>query len=138
MDANTSIDQLFPSKWLKSSDLGSSARTATISRIDFELVGNEKEKKAVVSFHNTTKRLILNRTNAQILANLYGSKVLGWVGKRIILYSAEVLFRGMPTQAIRIKEEIPEPPKVEPQQVPQAETGNNEPPWSDEERESSF
>ncbi len=138
MDTNTSIDQLFPSKWLKSSDLGSSVRTATISRIDFELVGNEKEKKAVVSFQNTTKRLILNRTNAQILANLYGPKVLAWVGKRIILYSAEVLFRGMPTQAIRIREEIPGSPKVESQPVVQAESGDDGPHWSDEERESSF
>jgi hypothetical protein len=138
MDTNTTIDHLFPSKWLKSSDLGSTARIATISKIDFELVGNEKEKKAVVSFQNTTKRLILNRTNAQTLAYLYGPTVLAWIGKKIILYSAEVLFRGMPTQAIRIKEEIPGTPKVEPQPVPEADTANDEPPWSEEEMESSF
>ena len=107
MDANTTIDQLFPSKWLKSSDIGSTPRTATISRIDFELIGHEQEKKAVLSFQNTTKRMILNRTNAQILASLYGREVMSWIGKRITLYCAEVQFRGSPVLAVRIKAEVP-------------------------------
>jgi hypothetical protein len=137
MDTTTTIDQLFPSKWLRSSDLGSTPRTATISRIDFELVGFEKEKRAVVSFQNSSKRLILNRTNAQTLANLYGPTVVSWVGKQITLFSAEVLFRGSPTQAIRIKEEVPGSPKTENQPVAQA-APKIESPVSDQDTESPF
>jgi hypothetical protein len=113
MDANTTVDELFPSRWIKSSDIGSTAKIATISKIDFELVGQDQEKKAVVSFQNTTKRLILNKTNAQTLANLYGKEIMSWVGKRITLYCAEVQYRGTPCLAVRIKEEVPGTPKAD-------------------------
>ena len=138
MDANTTIDQIFPSRWLKPSDLGSTARVATISKIDFELVGMEKENKAVLSFQNSTKRLILNKTNAQTLANLYGREVLGWVGKKVILFAAEVQFRGTTTLAVRIKEEVPGSPKVENKPPPKAATLEYEPPWPEEDRKTSY
>jgi len=112
MDANTTIDQIFPSRWIKSSDIGSTPKIATITKIDFEIVGPDREQKAVLSFQNSTKRLILNRTNAQTLANLYGKEVMSWVGKRITLYCAEVQFRGAPCLAVRIKDQVQDTPKV--------------------------
>ncbi len=138
MDSNTTVDQLFPSKWVKSSDIGSTPRTAIISRIDFELIGHEQEKKAVLSFQNTTKRMILNRTNAQILASLYGKEVMSWIGKRITLYCAEVQFRGTTTLAVRIKEEVPGSPKVENEPPPNAAPVKYELPWLEEERKTSY
>ncbi len=134
MDANTTIDQLFPSRWLKSSDIGSSPRTATISRIDFELIGRDQEKKAVLSFQNTTKRMILNRTNAQILANLYGKELKNWVGKRITLYCAEAQFRGTPCLAVRIREQAPGASQEEnhPAPAPKAAITDDEPSWPED------
>ena len=134
MDANTTVDELFPSRWIKSSDIGSTPRTVTISRIDFEIIGHNQERKAVLSFQNSTKRMILNRTNAQILASLYGKEVMSWVGKRITLYCAEVQFRGTTTLAVRIKEEVPGFPKVENKPAPNAAAVEFEPPWLDEDR----
>lgn len=138
MDANTTIDEIFPSKWLKPSDLGSNARVAIIAKIDYEIVGTEREKKPVLSFQNSTKRLILNKTNAQTLANLYGREVLGWVGKKVILYVAEVQFRGVPTLAVRIKEEVPSAPKVENKPAPKAAAMDYESPWVEDDNKSSF
>ncbi len=134
MDANTTIDQLFPSRWLKSSDIGSSPRTATISRIDFELIGRDQEKKAVLSFQNTTKRMILNRTNAQILANLYGKELKNWVGKRITLYCAEVQFRGTPCLAVRIREQAPSSSQEESHPAPALKVvpPDDEPSWPED------
>jgi hypothetical protein len=134
MDSNTTIDQLFPSKWLKSSDIGSTSRTATISRIDFELIGRDQEKKAVLSFQNTTKRMILNRTNAQILANLYGKELKNWIGKRITLYCAEVQFRGAPCLAVRIREQVPGIPQEErnPAPAPKVTPPDDEPSWPED------
>jgi hypothetical protein len=131
MDTNTTIDQIFPSRWIKSSDIGSNPKIATISKIEFELVGQDQEKKAVVSFQNTTKRLILNKTNAQILANLYGKEVMSWVGKRITLYCAEVQYRGTPCLAVRIKEEVPGTNKAEskPAAAAQVSPPDDEQPW---------
>jgi hypothetical protein len=135
MDQNMTVDQLFPSRWLKSSDIGSNPRTATITKIDFEEVGQDRDRKAILSFENTTKRMILNRTNAQILANLYGKEVQNWIGKRITLYCAEVQFRGTPCLAVRIREQVPGAIRENSQsaRVPKAARPENEPSWPEEE-----
>jgi hypothetical protein len=135
MDQNMTVDQLFPSRWLKSSDIGSNPRTATITKIDFEEVGQDRDRKAILSFQNTKKRMILNRTNAQILANLYGKEVQNWIGKRITLYCAEVQFRGTPCLAVRIREQVPGATKENSQSAPapKAARPENEPSWPEEE-----
>jgi hypothetical protein len=114
MDNNTSVDDLFPSKWLRAADLGNTPRVATISGIDFAIIGRDNEKKAVVSFSNSTKKLILNATNARTLSNLFGKQLAGWIGQKITLYTCEVNYRGEMTRAVRIKEEIPGETKAEP------------------------
>ena len=131
MDQNMTIDQLFPSRWIKASDIGSTPRNATISKIDFEVVGQDRERKAILSFQNTTKRLILNATNGRILSNLYGKELKNWTGKRITLYCAEVQYRGTPCLAIRIREQVPGVPKEESKSAAVAEAGipEDEPSW---------
>lgn len=62
--------------------------TLTITRVVADEVRNHKgvaEKKPVVYFKETELGLILNRTNARKLADLYGSDYLKWPGRRITL-----------------------------------------------------
>ena len=140
MDANTTIDQIFPSRWIKTSDIGPTPKIATISKIDFELVGPDREQKAVISFQNTQKRLILNATNARTISILYGKEVMRWVGKRILLYCVEVQYRGTPCLAVRIKNEVPGTPKAESKPAPavQAPLQDDDSPWPESESDIPF
>src|SRR5262245_28723417 len=99
----TTINDLFPSRFLKASDLKCQRRTVTIAKITREEVGKGKEKKAVVYFAGVKKGLILNKTNATKIAKVLGSEAIDqWVGKKITLFSAEVEFAGDLMAAIRV------------------------------------
>jgi hypothetical protein len=66
-----------------------------------------KETKVVVQFEETHKMLILNKTNAQAILNLYGRKTQGWRGKRIALYSERISVAGRMHNAIRVRARVP-------------------------------
>lgn len=53
---------------------------------ELKMAGGKKDRKPTLSFRETKKRLILNKTNAATIANIYGTKAEDWVGKRITLF----------------------------------------------------
>jgi hypothetical protein len=107
------MSDLFPSKYVKASDLNGRTVTLTIKELRVEEMGHgsEKERKPVLYFERATKGLVLNRTNAMIIAGLYGDESDDWVGKRISIYPARVKAFGTVQDAIRVREEIPAQPK---------------------------
>lgn len=120
------ISDLFPSKYVKAGDLNGRAVTLTIKELKIEKMGHgaEEERKPVLYFDKATKGLVLNRTNAMIIAGLYGNETDDWRGKRITIYPTKVRAFGAMHDAIRVREEIPAQPKpqVQPaQQVEEAE-----------------
>ena len=84
------INKLFPSKYLKESDLTGEEVNVTISRLTVEGVRNqqsgEDEDLPVLYFEGMEKGLILNRTNADTVAKLYGVETGNWPGNRLTLY----------------------------------------------------
>lgn len=103
------VNDLFPSRFLKAHDLGGKAFTLIIRAITLEDVGHgaEKERKLTVAFEKATKMMLLNRTNAMIIASMYGPETDGWKGKAVTVYSARVKAFGAWHDALRIKEQIP-------------------------------
>jgi len=98
------IDQLFPSKFLKTADLDGHEVTVTIERVAVEAAGKRQQSKPVLYFVGKKKGLILNRTNADAIAAIVGStKTEAWAGKTIRLFVTETQFQGRPIPAIRIK-----------------------------------
>jgi hypothetical protein len=118
------ISDLFPSKYVKASDLNGRTVTLTIKELRVEEMGHgsEKERKAVVYFERATKGLVLNRTNAMIIAGLYGDESDDWRGCRITIYPTKVRAFGSMQDCIRVREEIPAQPKPA-QPVPVEEQG---------------
>ena len=99
----TTIDDLFPSRFLKAADLKGQKRTLTISKITSEEVGKDKKAEPIIYFQKCTKGLVLNKTNAKRIAEVLGSKALAdWPGKSVALYSKMVEFAGDLVPAIRI------------------------------------
>lgn len=99
------IDDAFPSKYLKASDLPEEGtQSFVIDKIDIEEIGREKQKKPVIHFEDSDKSFVCNKTNANTIAKITGSREFkDWTGKIIHLYRAEVEFGGEMVESIRVK-----------------------------------
>ncbi|MDA2926321.1 hypothetical protein MYX78_03645 [Acidobacteria bacterium AH-259-G07] len=105
------IGDSFPSAYLKSQDLADGDLILTINSVEAEEF--QEKKKAVVYFEENEKGLILNRTNANAIAQLYGDVIADWPGERIQLFATQVDFRGNQTLAIRVRLKKPDKPPIE-------------------------
>lgn len=120
-----SINDAFPSKYLKASDLKGAEPVVTMDRVEYEPVGQDKEMKAVLYFVGKEKGLVLNKTNANKITQLAQSPVTeDWHGQQIKLYPTETSFGGEMVDCIRVKaatrpgqrpapKPVPPPPPVE-------------------------
>jgi hypothetical protein len=107
------VQDIFPSKYVKASDLNGRTVTLTITKAVLEKLGHgaEQETKLVLYFAKATKGFVTNRTNAMIVAAMYGNETNDWIGKRITIYPTRVKAFGTVQDAIRVREEIPAQPK---------------------------
>lgn len=97
------INKAFPSNYLKASDLDGRTPNVTIDRMEMETVG--EDNKMVLYFAGKDKGLVLNKTNANTIADILGSTDTDdWVGKRIKLITAKVEYQGKRVPAIRVEE----------------------------------
>lgn len=98
------INDAFPSNYLKASDIKGSEPVVAIDRVDYELVGRQRDKKAVLYFQGKEKGLVLNKTNAMKIVQLSGSgDTDDWPGFRLKLYATETEFAGETVECIRVK-----------------------------------
>ena len=107
----TKVGDMFGGTFLKASDLKGKLVTVTISDIFEGLVpdNNAPEGKCMkwlVAFEKKEKQLVLNKTNANMIALQHGDEIEAWVGKQIKLYEAQVDFKGDIVPAIRVYQEL--------------------------------
>jgi len=97
------VNNMFPSKWLRASDLQGKEPTVTIERMTMEDVEQGKDAQPVLHFAGKDKGLVLNKTNAMNVATIYGPETDAWIGKNIQLFTTFVDFQGRSVEAIRVK-----------------------------------
>ena len=105
----TTIQDLFPSKYLKASD-AEPELVLTIARIKTEKMTNrdgEEEIKPVIFFAEQEKGMVLNKTNANVLTDLFGETIENWTGQKITLCSVDVDAFGKIQKALRFRAETP-------------------------------
>ena len=107
------INDMFPSKYLKASDVGDTDLALTIVAVDEETIGkgSDADIKSVVYFSETPKGMVLNKTNAKAIASLYGDESDDWAGNKIRLYATEVDFKGEQMLALLVRLRAPQPAK---------------------------
>ncbi|MBZ0172618.1 MAG: hypothetical protein K8E66_09590 [Phycisphaerales bacterium] len=99
--------QVFQSQYFRGADLAEDF-VGTITNVGTELVG-EKDERRVVSFEESNKKLVLNRTNWNKAADVLGEDDdANWVGRRIRLRRERVPFKGDIVDAVRV--DSPESP----------------------------
>lgn len=96
------IDAAFPSKYLKAADLGAARPVVTIASVSMEEVGDDK--LPVLKLVGKDKAIVLNRTNANMIAEIAGtSETDAWRGVRIQLYATKTDFGGKRVDCVRIE-----------------------------------
>ena len=97
------ISALFQSNYLKASDLQGQARRVIIESCLPEQIGQAQEIKPVLKFRGVPRGLVLNKTNAQLLAASFGTETDRWIGQAVELYPENVIFQGRVTAGIRVR-----------------------------------
>lgn len=82
----------------------------------FDAQTGGKKKGLCVYVAEKDLPMVLNKTNASMIAEVTGTDVLGeWIGKRICVGTERIKAFGKVSEAIRVRDRIPEPVKaVEP------------------------
>ena len=100
------LSNMFPSRYVKADDVDQ-PRVLTIREIVVENVapeGANPENKPVVYFDNAQKGLVLNRTNAGALADLFGDDTVSMCGQSVELFvDPNVMFRGDRVAGLRLR-----------------------------------
>lgn len=105
------INDSFPSKYLKASDLGGRQITVKIDRVEIEEVGRDKERRPIIYFVGKQKGMVINKTNANKITQAYGQDTDYWVEQEVILFEAMVEYAGDTVPALRIKIPQAAPPQ---------------------------
>lgn len=105
----TTINDLFPSPYIAAADVENKP-VVTIKQFTKKTMKNrdgEDEVKPVIYFNELEKGMVLNKTNADIIASLYGGVLEEWIGERIQLHAVMVEAFGKRALAIRVAEQKP-------------------------------
>ena len=99
--AGLTLDDFFPSDFLKADDLNGQPHQVTMSHVEAQDMGGQT--KPILHFVNSQKSLVLNKTNALVIANAYSTNMDRWQGKLVELYPDKVQFKGELVNAIRVR-----------------------------------
>jgi hypothetical protein len=116
---------LYPSRYLTKGNFEKPA-LLTISRIEVENVAPDNmapERKPVLFFAELEQGMVLNKTNGNTVASLYGANTDGWIGQRIVVYNDPSVRDpgGRIVGGIRLR--APKPQAVAPAPAPAAGSG---------------
>jgi arabinogalactan endo-1,4-beta-galactosidase len=94
------ISDQFPSDYLRAVDVEGEL-TLVMSGVEMQKLGDDN--KPVLYFDGKEKGMVLNKTNAGTISELYGDDTDDWKGEAITLFSAMVSFQGKTVPSIRVK-----------------------------------
>jgi hypothetical protein len=92
MSKGLSFDQLFPGKYIKAGEFQGKDVTLTVTNVEREMLSNGtggEEGAAIVSFKETEKQFVMNKTNGVCFRVLWGDDAGEWIGHRITLHAVK-------------------------------------------------
>lgn len=117
------INDEFPSKYLKAADLQGHAVKVKIRDVASETIGNDR--KLVMYFQNRDKGMVLNKTNARTIGDIYGDDTDDWRDHVVEVFAMKVEFNGRMVDGLRVR--VP-PPSRQGNGAPNARARTEEPP----------
>jgi hypothetical protein len=95
------VSDVFPSNYLKASDLQGRTLRVTMDRVEVEQIG--QDRKPILYFVGKQKGVVLNKTNAGNIAIMFGEDMDEWGGSDVELFPTMVDYQGRSVEAIRIR-----------------------------------
>src|SRR5438034_9313935 len=95
------LAEIFPSRFLKASDLQGKEHRVKIESVKPEQLGDQT--KLVISFVDRAKQFVSNKTNSNTIAGAFGTNTDSWIGGEIILFAATVSGPNGLVQGIRCR-----------------------------------
>ena len=115
------INLAFPSAYLKAADLQGRRVGVTIEKVVMEDIGGDQ--KPVVRFRGKDRGIVLNKTNAAMIAEITGTEETDeWKGAAVVLYPTKTDFQGKRVDCIRVDY----PANGKPKPVPVVETADDD------------
>ncbi len=103
---NMKLTEMYPSSLLKSQDVTDAGgeMPLVIQSVEMTTFENNgaKETKPIIIFAND-KRMVCNKTNANILASMFGDDTDKWLNKEVTLIVQNVDFQGKQVPGLRVK-----------------------------------
>ena len=96
---------VYPTEYIKAADLRGRAHLLEID--ETRLVKFNDGNKVVLHFAGKEKELVVNKTNAQMIASRFGDDYELWVGGEIEVYPDKTQFNGELVDCIRVRMPIP-------------------------------
>lgn len=95
------INSAFATKYLKASDLQGRDVTVKMGRVDQEKIGDDQ--KLILYFQGKEKGMVLNKTNANAIADVYGPETADWYGQAVTIFEQMVDFQGKRVPGLRVR-----------------------------------
>jgi hypothetical protein len=97
------VDDFFESKYLKAGHLKGKDVTLTISDVQAVTMPDDDGPKPELHFLKTDKTLVLNKTNTNTIAQLYGPEMANWRGRPITVFPTQCDYAGRQVECIRVR-----------------------------------
>lgn len=97
---------LYPNDYVGAHNLAGKDATKTIKEVlieDLRVQGGKVERKPVLVFADAKQKLVLCKTNARMIAEIYGNDTDAWKGKKITLFPTKTKFGPATVDCIRIR-----------------------------------
>ena len=115
------INDMYPSKYLKSADVKPHRIDLQVARVVIEDVA-ENENKPVMYFNGKEKGLVLGKNNALLCAHVWGDESDAWVGQWLTLFSEPKTFQGKVVDGLSVAPKLPTA-APQPEAAPQSTGG---------------
>ncbi len=110
------INSAFPSKFIKAADLQGQDVTVSIARFAMESVDDDAgELKPVLYFQGHQRGLVLNKTNALSISDLYGTETDTWLNQPVTLFPTQCQYGPKMVDCIRVRPFSPAQQNGQPQ-----------------------
>ena len=101
------VNDLYPSKYVKSDDLGNQRLTLQVAAIKLEEVAENEPAKPVMYFNGKDKGMVLNKTNALLCSHVWGGETDQWTGQWLDLFVEPKMFQGKVVNGLSVAPKLP-------------------------------
>lgn len=100
------VGTLYAGNYVNAGDLNGQTYTAVIlgvEKVEIPETDGRMREKAALTLKGWSSKLLLNKTNFEVIASTYGRQSSGWIGRQIEVYPGTTSFSGRTVACVRVR-----------------------------------